>query len=118
MTDRNAVPKGLFEELHALTAASLSGETTPEQRERLEALLEDPVAVDLYLDVMHETSTLLTWADYPGLIAGDTMSTVGPPWKRQADRPAARFSAPLEAVVAGRLIVARQRVGGRTRVED
>ncbi len=87
MTDRNAVPKGLFEELHALTAASLSGETTPEQRERLEALLEDPVAVDLYLDVMHETSTLLTWADYPGLIAGDTMSTVGPPWKRQADRP-------------------------------
>ncbi|MGO9111546.1 MAG: LamG-like jellyroll fold domain-containing protein [Thermoguttaceae bacterium] len=88
MTDRNAVPHGLFEELHALTAASLSGEITPEQRKRLEALLEDPVAVDLYLDVIHETSTLLAWADYPGPITGGlTMAADGLHWKRPAVGP-------------------------------
>ncbi len=70
-TARNNVPQGLFEELHTLTAASFSAEITAEQRKRLEALLEDPVALDLYLDVIDETSTMLTWADYPGASTAD-----------------------------------------------
>jgi hypothetical protein len=86
MTDRHSAPHGLFEELHALTAASLTGEITSEQRRRLEALLEDPVAADLYLDVIHETSTLLTWADCPGPIAGGVTAD-GLPWKRLAVGP-------------------------------
>jgi hypothetical protein len=70
MTDRNAKPQGVFEELHALTAASLAGDITAEQRKRLEALLKDPETLDLYLDVIQETSTLLSWAEYPAPRAG------------------------------------------------
>jgi hypothetical protein len=63
MTNR-PLPQELFEELHALTAASLSGEIGPDQRRRLEELLENPAAMDLYLNLIHETVTLLTWADH------------------------------------------------------
>ena len=88
MADRDAVPSGLFEEMHSLTAASLSGEITREQRDRLEAILQDPMALDLYLDVIDETSTMLAWADYPGASVGD-LATASERlcWKRPALRP-------------------------------
>jgi len=83
MKDRNAVPRELLEEMQTLTAASLAGEISPEQRKRLEELLEDPVAMDLYLDVIHEASTLLTWADYPWPIgSGLPRAADGPDSKR------------------------------------
>ncbi len=69
--DEHAMSPELFAELHWLSAASLSGEITPEQSRRLEALLSDPAAQELYLELIFETNTLLTWADFPRSRAGD-----------------------------------------------
>ncbi len=63
--DRRDVSPELFAELHWLTAASLSGELTAAQASRLEELLGDTSAQRLYLELVFETHTLLTWADFP-----------------------------------------------------
>jgi hypothetical protein len=62
MTDRNPLSPGLFEELQALTDASLRGAPRPEQMARLEQLLRDPASMDAYLDLVWEADTLATWA--------------------------------------------------------
>jgi hypothetical protein len=62
MSDRGAPEHGLFEELKALTDASLCGEITKAQSDRLEHLLREPASQDLYLELMWESHILATWA--------------------------------------------------------
>jgi hypothetical protein len=53
----------LLDEMHALVAASFRGDSTAEQKERLTQLLSQDVQnVDLYLNLVFESSILLTWA--------------------------------------------------------
>jgi hypothetical protein len=52
-----------LEEMHALVAASLRGDLSAEQNERLCQLLSGSTQnLDLYLDLIFESSILLTWA--------------------------------------------------------
>ena len=62
MSDRGPLKPGLFEELKALTDASLRGEIDAAQIARLEHLLRDWSAMDLYLDLVWESYILATWA--------------------------------------------------------
>ena len=52
-----------LDEMHRLVASSLAGNMSHEERGRLEELVgQDNRSRSLYLDVIHETSILLTWA--------------------------------------------------------
>jgi len=64
MTDRDSASSVKFAELHGLIAANLSREITPEQSRRLNELLRDPATLDLYLEIVYATGTLLTWAGF------------------------------------------------------
>jgi hypothetical protein len=65
MIDRSSISDALFGEVHSLTAASLSGDMNHAQMLRLTQLLQGPVAMDLYLDMVWESSTLNAWAKCP-----------------------------------------------------
>jgi hypothetical protein len=58
---------GLFEELQDLVAGSLRDDLSSEQQARLAGLIgQDVRTLDLYLNVVFETSILLTWARHDG----------------------------------------------------
>ncbi len=67
MTDFNSsLPDDRLPELHALAAASLSGEPSDEEIARLEQLVcEDPKLCKLYVRYMYISWNLKTWAKYP-----------------------------------------------------
>ena len=57
-----------LDEMLRLVASSLAGNMLPKERQRLEQLLgQDVETRNLYLDVIHESSILLTWAIHGGL---------------------------------------------------
>ncbi len=57
-----------LDEMLRLVASSLAGNMLPKERKRLEQLLGQDVEMrNLYLDVIHESSILLTWAIHGGL---------------------------------------------------
>ncbi len=62
MTGRNAPPQKLFVELQGLIDAAHRGVTRTDQMRRLEELLRDPEARDLYLELVWESDVLATWA--------------------------------------------------------
>ena len=52
-----------LDEMHRLVASSLAGNMSHEEKDRLEELVKQDIeSRSLYLDVIHETSILLTWA--------------------------------------------------------
>jgi hypothetical protein len=66
MTERGPLSPKLFEEILTLTDASLRGEVREDQKAKLEELLRDPAARDVYLDLVWESNTLDTWARSSG----------------------------------------------------
>jgi hypothetical protein len=66
-----------FDELHRLVAASLAGNMSREDNKRLEELVgRDVKTRSLYLDIIHETSILLTWATRGGVEDNTAASAV------------------------------------------
>jgi hypothetical protein len=64
----SSVNYALLDEMHRLVASSLAGSISREEMGRLEELLgQDVEARSLYLDVVHESCILLTWATRGGL---------------------------------------------------
>ena len=81
MSDSGRLDTGLFEELKLLTDASLRGEINAAQVTRLEHLLRDPAAMDLYLDLVWESHILATWAKPWELEQLAESSVKSTPWR-------------------------------------
>ena len=63
MKDRPSPTHELFDEMHHVVAARLAGNASPGQECRLKELIRQDIdACDLYLDMVFESSALLTWA--------------------------------------------------------
>ena len=62
MSDRKALSQALFAELPALIDAAHRGDIRGDQMKRLEQLLRDPEARELYLELVWESDVLATWA--------------------------------------------------------
>ena len=65
MTSHPAISRDLFDEMHGLVAASLNGTMSTEQECRLDGLIHhNAEAFHLYLNLIFESSILLTWAGH------------------------------------------------------
>lgn len=62
MSERGPLSEALFAELQALVSAAHRGDIHGDQIQRLEQLLRDAEARDLYLELVWESDVLATWA--------------------------------------------------------
>lgn len=90
-----SVDYGPLDEMHRLVAASLAGNLVETERARLDDLVgRDAETCDLYLDVIFESSILLTWAIHGGVRAEIPNENMADQRQGDADRAMPALKAP------------------------